>query len=124
MIFPLIKRVLISNYQDHISAGLDGACDYQANRAIFYAPFSGVIETYQSPEGGNCLRLKRSNSDVIEFAHLQSYIKPSGAVVEGDQLGITGNSGLLTPTAKPYNYNLHIQVKVNGKYIDPEIYLS
>ena len=116
--FPLKNRQLIRGCQAHITAGLGCGADHVANYVELYAPFSGdTISTFLGAQGGNWLRLKRPNGEVIEFAHLDRYIKKTGVTKEGEVLAITGNTGQVTTGP-----HLHTQIFRNGVRIDPEKY--
>lgn len=116
--FPLQKRTLIRGAAAHVTAGLGIGADYVAEYAPFVIPFTGRVETYFGPEGGNWLRLTRSNGDKIELAHLSKYEVKPGNATEGQIGGVTGNTGSIT--AGPH---LHIQI-INraSKRLDPETY--
>ena len=114
--FPLKYKQLIRGCQAHIDAGLGGAADYVANYVNLYAPFDSKIETYFGPQGGNWLRLTRSNGDKLEFAHLSEY-KATGDCKQGDLIAVTGNTGQITTGP-----HLHVQIFVGGQRVDPEKY--
>lgn len=117
--FPLSNRKLIRGCQAHIKAGLGCGADYEAEYTPFQIPFTGQVETYAGPEGGNWLRLIRDdNGDRIELAHLSKYHIKSGHAQAGELGGITGNSGNITTGP-----HLHIQI-INkaGRRLDPEAY--
>lgn len=119
--FPLSQRKLFhpvySTCQGHINRGLSCAADYKAYYVELWCPFNGKIETYWGREGGNWLRLIRSNGDVLEFAHLSTYLKRKGSAKTGELLAYTGNTGAITT-----NPHLHVQIFVKGKRVDPEKY--
>src|SRR3990167_5226184 len=118
MTFPLRAVKVIRGFQDHIKAGLQGAVDYVANFETVFAPFSGQLEFYQGPQGGNWARIIRANGDKIEFAHLKQYLKKPGLCNEGDHIAVSGNSGELTTGP-----HLHIQIIDSlGFRLDPEKY--
>ncbi len=92
--------------------------DYKAKYDSFYVPFPSKVLQFDDVGGGKWMRFTRPNGDIIEVAHLSQRLLPTNAIVRaGDNAGITGNSGAYTT-----NPHLHIQVKVQGKLIDPETY--
>ena len=116
--FPLKEKKIIRGAKEHIAAGLSAATDYVADYVPLYAPYDGTIETYQGVQGGNWLRLIRPNGDQLEFAHLSKYIK-IGSVKEGEQIAVTGNTGMITTGP-----HLHLQIFVDGVRVDPEHYMN
>ena len=116
--FPLAERILIRGCQAHIKAGLGCGGDYRAVYTGFKIPFDGVAFKFKESGGGNWLRITRPNGDRIELAHLSEYHVSNGKVAEGQNGGITGNTG--TITTGPH---LHIQIfDKKGKRLDPEKY--
>lgn len=115
--FPLSKRKLIRGAMAHIKAGLGAGADYEAVYTGFKIPFDGIAKKYHGTEGGNWLRVTRPNGDQIELAHLSEYQVSDGTVKEGQNGGITGNTGSITTGP-----HLHIQIIRSGKRLDPEKY--
>lgn len=117
--FPLAQRNLIRGAAAHVAAGLGIGTDHVARYVELFAPFDGdTVSTFSGVQGGNWLRLKRPNGDVIEFAHLDRYIKKTGITKMGEVLAITGNTGQVTTGP-----HLHTQIFRNGQRIDPDKYL-
>lgn len=116
--FPLKNKILIRGVKEHLKAGLGAAADYRAVMEGFKIPFDGVAFRFREKTGGNWLRITRPNGDKVELAHLNSYLVSDGNVREGQNGGITGNTG--TVTSGPH---LHLQI-INkaGKRLDPEKY--
>lgn len=119
--FPLSQRELFhkswSTCAGHKARGLECATDYKAYYVELWAPFGGTVEVYSGVQGGKWLRVTRPNGDKIEFAHLSTYVKTSGACLPGELLAYTGNTGQVTTAP-----HLHVQIFVNGKRVDPEQY--
>lgn len=107
---------MIRGSQAHVDAGLGKGADYVAEYIPMYAPCDGEGSTFQGLQGGKWYRLRRPNGDILEFAHLSSYVK-LGNVKEGDLIAITGNTGQVTTGP-----HLHIQIFRNNKRLDPEEY--
>lgn len=120
--FPLKLHKLVPGWRatalGHVLAGLGKGADYIAHYVPLYAPFDGTILVFNEWSGGNWIRVTRSNGDQIEFAHLhRRLVKTGDKVKEGQQIGVTGNTGFITTSP-----HLHIQIFVNKKRIDPEMY--
>lgn len=81
-----------------------------------YAPFNGTASKSYGPQGGNRIDFKVDNGDVIRFLHLSKYGK-IGVVKEGELIGYSGNSGVVTNTP-----HVHMDTTVNGKLVDPDKY--
>lgn len=122
MIFPLAKRHLILNFDQHVAQARGGACDYEAAiGTTVYAPCDGRAHLFGSPsdEGGFWIGIHREDGTRIEFAHLSKRLVHDGDYIKaGQEIGLTGNTGTLTSGA-----HLHIQVlDKNNSRLDPEFY--
>lgn len=97
--------------------------DYKANFVELYAPFNGESSTATGVQGGKTITFRPDGQDVVmRFMHLSEM--HSGHFNEGDQIGVTGNTGSATTGA-----HLHIDiskgsVNINdfSNFIDPESY--
>ena len=91
--------------------------DWVANFVSLYAPVSGnIIATPVDYGGGQWINFQCDDGSLHLFAHLSS-VHPLGRYEEGQQIGITGNTGGYTTGP-----HLHEQIYVNGNLIDPEGY--
>lgn len=99
--------------------------DYSADNDALLAPFKGEItRRLKGTQGGNTIWFKPDNQDVImRFMHL-SEMPISGRVVQGQTIGVTGNTGSLSTGP-----HLHIDISkkdvdINNfdNFIDPEEY--
>ena len=67
---------------------------------------------------GNYIAIKSGELEII-YAHLNRLlIQPNEQVWAGNNIGISGNSGLATAE------HLHLSIKVKGRYIDPITFLK
>ncbi|MGH6746390.1 M23 family metallopeptidase [Novosphingobium sp.] len=84
------------------------------------APTGGeVISSMRNARGGNQVRVKLDNGDIVGFAHLSSREVQVGQRVEaGAQLGLSGNTG------KSTGPHVHMTVEVGGKKVSPSGYFS
>jgi hypothetical protein len=87
--------------------------DYKANYVNVYAPFDCTCDSFSDNGGGLWLQFHHDNY-LIMIAHLSKVIK-TGHVASGEVVGVTGNSGAYTTGP-----HAHVQIKDNGKLIDPE----
>lgn len=84
------------------------------------APTGGeVISSMRNARGGNQVRVKLDNGDIVGFAHLSSREVQVGQRVEaGAQLGLSGNTG------KSTGPHVHMTVEVGGKKVSPSGYFA
>lgn len=84
-----------------------------------YAPDEGeVLSVYNSATGGLAMIIMLKSGVTVGFAHLSEVVKKSGSFNEGELLAKTGSSGAVTGP------HLHLTVKKNLEYIDPESYFD
>lgn len=118
MAFPLKQRKLIRGATAHVAAGLGIGADYIANYTELFIPFDGKVECYWGAEGGNWVRLTRSNGDRIEMAHNSEFKINNGQAHKNALAAITGNTGAITTGP-----HCHIQIfNKLGIRLDPEMY--
>ena len=80
--------------------------------------------TYDTPIGGNSLRLTAAGGTYFVYAHLTRFapdLRPDGAVRKGDVLGFVGATGNARDTAPHLHYEIHPQA---GAAVDPVPYLD
>ena len=108
-----------TSYNAH-HIGVDLVCDVGTK---VYAPVAGIASSSIGPEAGRQIQLK-ADGKILRFLHLSVVVK-TGAVNEGDLIGLTGNTG--TNTTGPH---LHFDISKNNldlnnfaNFVDPELYL-
>jgi hypothetical protein len=70
--------------------------DYRATFEPLYAPFDGrIVNQFKGREGGNTIWFE-GNGLKIRFMHLNRFTRGIGSVKAGEQIGVTGNTGLFT----------------------------
>lgn len=68
--------------------------DYEANYVPIYAPFNGkIVRQFWGAQGGNTIWFE-GNGQKMRFMHLSKFTASVGNVKQGQQIGITGNTGL------------------------------
>lgn len=83
-----------------------------------YAAIGGALRRITNPRAGNRVEIT-SGSTVIGYSHLSRFGPNSGATVKrGDVIGYAGATGSATGA------HLHFDVRVNGKWVDPEVWLA
>lgn len=83
-----------------------------------YAPEKGTAKRVREVLGGNCVFITGKTGET-RLAHLSSYLVNTGEEVrEGQAVGIMGRTGQATAT------HLHWGLKINGKYVNPLLYIS
>lgn len=91
--------------------------DWVANGWILYAPTNGrIVATPWDYGGGQWVNFQGDDGALHLFAHLSKAF-PIGRYEEGQQIGVTGNTGAYTTGA-----HLHEQIYINGGLVDPEKY--
>lgn len=70
--------------------------DYKAYYEPVFAPFDGkIVNRFWGAQGGNTIYFEGNNIK-LRIMHLSKFIAPIGPVNYGQQIGITGNTGLST----------------------------
>lgn len=84
------------------------------------APMGGtVIAAFSNARGGNQVRVKMANGDIVGFAHLSKLdVKKGDSVATGAVLGLSGHTGHATGP------HVHMTVEVKGKKVSPTSYFA
>ncbi len=112
--------LLIKNPDGTTFGWKHGGQDYPAPVGTpVYAPHKGtVIMAMRNGTAGNEVRIANGGM-VTRLLHLNSYIVPNGrAVAEGQLIGYSGKTGYTTGP------HLHWGLSVNGKYVNPILYVT
>lgn len=113
------QRILNGVTQNH--KGVDIAT---YTGTALYSPLDGVVEIANrntKSSAGVYVAIRCANGDLIRFLHLHSLdvcVVQGLKVRKGIRLGNTGNTGSSTGA------HLHIDVQVNGAYVEPLKYLG
>ena len=93
--------------------------DFHARGDEVYAMMQGnVVKVGQDKQSGIFVILQHGNY-TVSYCHLSSVLVKTGSKVKaGEAVAITGNSG------KSTGEHLHLGVKCDGKYINPDILLQ
>lgn len=85
-----------------------------------YSPEAGrVINRYENATGGKQLIIEHTNGFVTGYAHLNDYaVKMGDNVKKGHLIGYVGATGRVTGP------HLHLTLKKQGAYLDPEKYFE
>ena len=89
-------------------------------KAKVFAAADGTIELAQWNGGyGLCIKIKHNGGIETLYAHLeQMLVKKGDSVKQGDVIGLAGATGVATDT------QVHFEVLLNGKNIDPEEFIA
>jgi murein DD-endopeptidase MepM/ murein hydrolase activator NlpD len=101
---PILKR-------ESLHAGIDLRAGYE----IVHAIAQGIImkQGYDARSGKYMVNDHGNGIESI-YCHLSKFLnKPGAIVLAGDELGVSGETGLATGP------HLHFAIKENGKYVDP-----
>ena len=93
--------------------------DLHARSAKVFAMMQGrVLKVGQDKVSGKYVTLQHG-SFIVSYCHLsQISVSQGQAVLPGDVVGITGNTGRCT------GEHLHISIRHNGEHINPRIFLD
>ncbi len=113
----------VKTFYSNFHLGIDKICPVGTS---VYAPVGGDLTKMIGTQGGLMGYLKGNDGKLYRFMHL-SYLYGANLVIEGELIGLTGNSG--TATTAPH---LHLDLskdytlKLNdtSHFIDPELYLK
>ncbi len=101
----------------HIHKGLDIATFIGAN---IYAAANGKV-IYAGWQGGygNTIMIHHGSGITTLYGHLEKILIKYGQIIsKGDTIGLVGSTG------KSTGPHLHYEIRVNGKRVDPMIYLQ
>ncbi|TLG72039.1 M23 family metallopeptidase [Culicoidibacter larvae] len=96
-------------YQGHKGIDLVGS----PRGCKIYAPISGYAQVVRNVDNrGNCVIITSGNVQ-YRLMHMASLLINDGNIKAGDAIGTQGNTGL------SYGEHLHVDISVDGKYVDP-----
>jgi len=122
--FTIENRKLIRGFKAHITTGLGGAADYQADYEDIISPVEGIVRNiYTGNEGGKWLHITDEQGRSWQFAHLSEYaigLAIGDKIIKGQFIATSGNTGSIT--SGPH---IHLQiVSGGGVRLDPEIIIK
>ncbi|MFL9835785.1 M23 family metallopeptidase [Chryseobacterium terrae] len=123
---PLDKRIVVTSrfgWRTHPifrTGKMHNGTDLKANYENVYTVLDGVvIESGNSRDGGNYIKIRHSDSFTTSYLHLSEIYYEAGEYVKaGFIIARSGNSGNSTGP------HLHFAVQENGKYINPIRFLN
>lgn len=108
---------------------INGKTYYTTKGAKLYACATGtVIKSSFDSISGHCIVVDHGNGLSTLSCHLDArYVGVGDKVVQGQVIGIAGNSGYCIPAPTASNpvagSHLHFEVRLNGSRVNPEYYL-
>lgn len=101
-----------------------GAIDIGVSYVPVYAPADGKVIIASSLSGyGNYIMIDHGNGYYTAFGHLSQYKVRSGAIVsKGQQIAVSGNTGI--STGPHLHYEVYIGGRAKGNRVDPLLYTS
>jgi len=104
--------------------GLDFRGSWRYWKTYVLAPISGkVIKKEYHDSYGNRVVIRNRYGDNVILANIAHLYEPAsvevGEIVErGERIGKAGNTG------KSFGAHVHIDLRINGQYVDPSIYMD
>lgn len=105
----------------HGRSRMHSGIDIAAVNGTFVYPLGQGKVTFAGRKGsyGNVLEIQHGNSVITRYAHLEMLLIDVGREVSKDDIvGLVGNTGRSTGP------HLHLEVFLNKKKVDPEIFLA
>ncbi len=109
---------------------INGKTYYTTKGAKFYAVASGTVikSSYIASSNGHYIVIDHGNGLSTLGCHLDArYVSVGDTVVQGQVIGIVGNTGNCWPRPTDANpvagSHLHFEVRLNGNRVNPELYL-
>jgi murein DD-endopeptidase MepM/ murein hydrolase activator NlpD len=89
------------------------------NTPVYASSGGKVIKAGWGSGYGYCVYIDHGNGMVTRYAHLNKVLVKAGQrVSQGERIGLSGNTGI---SSGPH---LHFEILVNGKQVDPKLYLK
>lgn len=109
---------------------INGKSYWTSKGAKLYAVASGTVtkSTYAASTYGHYINIDHGNGLSSLYAHMDArYVNVGDYVVQGQVIGILGNTGNCWPRPTEANpvagSHLHFEMRLNGSRVNPEIYM-
>lgn len=119
MLMPAVQLKQVGRGLSSYHPGIDLMAPYgspiraaAAGRVVYAGWYSGY---------GKMVDIEQDDGVITRYAHLSSFAnttRPGRVVAVGETLGAVGTSG------HAHGAHLHFEVRINGRPVDPKIYLS
>lgn len=115
----LVKSETTGTWQTH--NGVDLLCE--TGTPVNAMDNGTVTQVVQDPIWGYCVTIDHGNNVESRSCGLDAnvLVKEGDAVESGQQIGTTGNTADIESKLEPH---LHFEVRQNGQYVDPIVYLE
>jgi|GEM_PF-6470195 len=111
------KGVLVQSYsEDHPAVDIAG----RTNSPLFSMGDGVIIDTFRNQQFGIALRIKLDNGLELMYAHLENYQGENGNIREGQRVSAGERVGTMGTTGWSTGVHLHLEIRRNGRLIDPE----
>ena len=114
----------------HANRVINGKTYNTSKGAKLYAVASGTVtkSTFASSTYGHYINIDHGNGLSSLYAHMDArYVQVGDKVVQGQVIGILGNTGNCWPRPSASNpvagSHLHFEMRLNGNRVNPEIYM-
>lgn len=103
-----------------------GGIDYPvpAGTPVRAAKAGNIIRAFTSSTYGNVLYVDHGNGMTTRYAHLRQFFKTTGPVQQGEIIARSGGVPGEPGAGRTTGAHLHFEVLMNGKSVDPELYLQ
>lgn len=116
--------IIVQGYSDSVSYGVEphrGVDIAGLKNTPLVSMGDGVIvNLFRSHRYGIAVEIKLDSGLELLYAHLENYEGESGRIREGQRIKAGERVGTMGTTGMSLGVHLHLEIRQNGKHIDPE----
>lgn len=111
------QGILVQSYSEqHPAVDISGI----KNRPLFSMGNGVIKRIFRSQRYGNAIEIKLDNGLELLYAHLENYQTDSGQLKQGKKVRSGERVGTMGTTGWSLGIHLHLEIRKDGKLIDPE----